>query len=211
MANSPAQIGQLLHRQLGQILAAPVLNSEDDPLEFVRAADGIRDGAETLMGAAVQQAREAGRTWQAIGDVLGISRQAAFQRYGKPIDPRSGEAMSTSPIPGAADLVSAIIDDHAHSRWTDVSARFDDTMRAGLTEEGLAAAWSYLVGLAGAFEGHGDTDAVRAGDFTITNTPLAFEAGEFIARITFRDDRTIAGLFVLNPDAAEGAGGSAVT
>ncbi|BBY85823.1 hypothetical protein MTOK_16050 [Mycolicibacterium tokaiense] len=37
---------------------------------------------------------------------------------------------------------------------------------------------------------------MRAGDFTITitNTPSAFEAGDFVARITFRDDRTIAGL-----------------
>jgi hypothetical protein len=52
---------------------------------------------------------------------------------------------------------------------------------------------------------------VRAGDFTITNTPLAFEAGDFVARITFRDDRTIAGLYILNPDAAGGAGGSAAT
>ncbi len=83
-------------------------------------------------------------------------------------------------------------------------------MRAGLTEEGLAEAWAYLAGLAGAYERHGDTDALRAGDFTITNTPLAFEAGEFIARITFRDDRTIAGLYILNPDAA-GADGSTAT
>ena len=86
----------------------------------------------------------------------------------------------------------------------DITARFDETMRAGLTEEGLAEAWAYLAGLAGAYESHGDTDAVRAGDYTITNTPLAFEAGDFVARITFRDDRTIAGLYILNPEAANG-------
>jgi hypothetical protein len=199
---------QQLHRQLGHILAAPVMNSESDPLELVRAAHEIRDGAEALMAAAVQQARGAGRTWQEIGEVLGVSRQGAFQRYGKPIDPRNGEVMNTSPLPGAAELARAVIDDHAHGRWADVSARFDDTMRAGLTEEGLAEAWAYFVGLAGVYEGHGDTDVVRAGDFTITNTPLAFDAGDFVARITFRDDQTIAGLYILNPDAAGGAGGS---
>jgi hypothetical protein len=201
--------GQQLHRQIGQILAAPVLRGERDQLELVRAAHEVRDGAEALMAAAVQQAREAGRTWQEIGEVLGVSRQAVFQRYGKPIDPRNGEVMNTSPLPGAVELARAVIDDHAHGRWADVSARFDDTMRAGLTEEGLAEAWAYLAGLAGAYEGHGDTDAVRAGDFTITNTPLTFEAGDFVARITFRDNRTIAGLYILNPDAAGGAGGSA--
>ena len=45
-------------------------------------------------------------------------------------------------------------------------------------------------------------EAVRAGDFTITNTPLRFEAGDFVARITFRDDRSIAGLYILNPEVA---------
>jgi hypothetical protein len=193
---------QKLHRQLAQILAAPVLDHDNDPIDLVRAAHEIRDGAEALMVAAVQQARESGRTWQEIGQVLGVSRQAAFQRYGKPIDPRNGEAMNASPLPDAVGLTHAVIDDHVHGRWTNITERFDETMRAGLTEEGLAEAWAYLAGMAGAYESHGDTEAVRAGDFTITNTPLAFEAGDFVARVTFRDDRTIAGLYILNPDAA---------
>jgi hypothetical protein len=166
--------------------------------------------AEALMTAAVQQARDAGRTWQEIGDVLGVSRQAVFQRYGKPIDPRTGEVMNTTPLPEADELARTVIDDLAHARWTDVTARFDSTMRDRLTEEGLAEAWAHIAGLAGAYESHGDTDAVRAGDFTTTNTPLSFEAGDFVARITFRDDRTLAGLYILNPDAA-GAGGPSGT
>lgn len=208
MSGSFTLTGQQLHRQLGQILAAPVLRGENDPLGLVRAAHEVQDRAEALMAAAVQQAREAGRTWQEIGDVLGVSRQAVFQRYGKPIDPRTGEVMNTSPLPEADELARRVIDDLAHARWADVSARFDATMRDRLTDEGLAEAWAHIVGLAGAYESHGDTDAVRAGDFTTTNTPLIFEAGDFVARITFRDDRTIAGLYILNPDAADGAGGS---
>ena len=195
--------GQQLHRQLGQVLAAPVLNSDTDPIALVLAAQQIRDGAEVLLAAAVYQAREAGRTWQEIGHVLGVSRQAAFQKYGKPIDPRNGEVMNTSPLPEAVELAQAVIDDHAHARWAHITARFDETMRERLTEEGLAEAWAYLAGMAGKYEGHGDTEAVRAGDFTITDTPLAFEADDFIARITFRDDRTIAGLYILNPEVAQ--------
>jgi hypothetical protein len=33
---------------------------------------------------AVQTVREAGATWEEIGDALGISRQAARQRFGQP-------------------------------------------------------------------------------------------------------------------------------
>lgn len=110
--------------------------------------------------------------------------------------------MNTDPLPEAVELARAVIDDHAHGRWADITERFDGTMREGLTEEGLAEGWAYLAGLAGAYESHGDTDVLRAGDFTITNTPLTFEAGDFVARITFRDDRTIAGLYILNPGVA---------
>ena len=209
MSRSFTVTGQQLHRQLGQILAAPVLLDEDDPLVLVGAAHEVQGRAEALMAAAVQHAREAGRTWQEIGEVLGVSRQAVFQRYGKPIDPRTGGVMNTSALPEADELARTVINDLAQARWADVSARFDATMRDRLAEEGLAEAWAHIVGLAGAYEGHGDTVAVRAGDFTTTTTPLSFEAGDFVARITFRDDRTLAGLYILNPDAAGGAGGSA--
>jgi hypothetical protein len=205
MPDSFAVTGQQLHQRLSQALAAPVLRGEIDSLELVRAAHEVQDGADALMAAAVQQARESGRTWQEIGDVLGVSRQGAFQRYGKPIDPRTGEVMNTSALPDADELARTVIEDVVHARWADVSARFDATMREGLTEEGLAEAWAHIAGLAGAYESHGHTDAVRAGDFTITSTPLTFEAGDFVARITFRDDRTLAGLYILNPDVAAGA------
>ena len=114
--------------------------------------------------------------------------------------------MNTRALPEADELARTVIDDLAHARWAAVSARFDDTMRDRLTEEGLAEAWAHIVGLAGAYESHGDTDVVRAGDFTTTNTSLSFEAGDFVARLTFRDDRTLAGLFIVNPDAVPSGG-----
>lgn len=197
-------IAHQLHRHVGEILAAPVLHGDIDHLELVRAARVIEDQAEELTAAAIQQARAAGRTWQEIGEVLGVSRQAAFQRYGKPIDPRTGEVMNTRALPDANELATSVIDDLAHARWPEVSVRFDTEMRNRLTEEGLAEAWAHIAGLAGAYERHGDTKAVRAGDFTTTDTPLMFEAGDFVARITFRDDRTIAGLYILDPDVASG-------
>jgi hypothetical protein len=202
MSGSFTLTGQQLHRQLGKILAAPVLSNDNDPIELVRAAHEIRDGAETLLIEAVEQARAAGRTWQEIGGVLGVSRQAVFQRYGKPIDPRTGETMNTTPLAGADELARAVIDDLAHARWADVRARFDATMHDGLTEEGLAEAWAQIAGMVGAYESHGDTDAARTGLLTTTNTPLTFEAGDFVARITFRDDHSIAGLYILNPEVA---------
>ena len=187
-----------LHAKLDALIAAPVLGDPDDRGRLVADAAGVRDTAERLLVAAVQQARDDGASWQTIGDALGVSRQAAFQRYGRPpVDPRTGEPMSREPLPEAAALAAEVIDDLAVGKWDEVAARFDDIVAERLPAGALAAAWAQIVGQAGAYERRGEPEAVRAADFTITNTPLSFEAGDFTARISFRDDRTIAGLYIL--------------
>lgn len=178
-------------------LASRVLTKDDDWADSIGRAVSMQAAADDVVRAVVQQARHNGATWQVIGDALGVSRQAAFQRYGKPIDPRTGEPMNTTPLPGVAELAASVVEDLASGRWTRVTERFDPTMRDGLSEDALAAAWAQIIGLAGAFEGRGEPEATRAGDVTITNTPLSFEAGDYTARIAFRDDRAIAGLHIL--------------
>lgn len=202
MTDSLTELSTRLRRELDAILAAPVLGEEHEPLAALRASVAVQARAAELVAAAVERARGAGLTWQQIGDVLGVSRQAAFQRFGRPIDPRTGEAMNTTPLPEAAGLAETVIDDLSGSRWASVVARFDQVVAERLNAEGLAAAWAQVVGTVGAYEGHGEVELKRAADLTITTTPLAFEAGDFVARISFRDDQTIAGLLLLRPELA---------
>jgi hypothetical protein len=49
------------------------------------AADAV-SAAQDELRAAVAAARQAGDTWAMIGVALGISRQAAFQRFGQDAD-----------------------------------------------------------------------------------------------------------------------------
>ena len=56
----------------------------------------------------MDRAREAGQSWREIGAVLGTSRQAAFQRFGHPVDPRTGKLMARDVPPEAADR--AVVD-----------------------------------------------------------------------------------------------------
>ena len=62
-------------------------------LDQVQAATELAALAAAALQLSVQQARAAGRTWQEIGELLGVSRQAAFQRFGRPADPRAGADM----------------------------------------------------------------------------------------------------------------------
>ena len=81
-------------------------------------------------------ARTQGHTWQEIGDVLGTSRQAAFQRFGRPVDPRTGEEHGQGP-PGAAEKCGRCCSPTWwRGRWTEVRRDFDERMAAAAEHRG---------------------------------------------------------------------------
>jgi hypothetical protein len=92
---------------LGTLLSAESAEPAS-PLAAIAFIQGVATETGDGMQAAVQRAREAGRTWAEVGEVLGISRQAAFQRFGKPADPRTGRPMASSMLPGAAEHGAAL-------------------------------------------------------------------------------------------------------
>ncbi len=77
-----------LARTLGTKAAALAQAVAESPnrLDVVSRAHQVDQVAAQLLKLCVQQSRAAGHTWQELGDRLGITRQAAFQRFGKPID-----------------------------------------------------------------------------------------------------------------------------
>jgi hypothetical protein len=54
---------------------------ERDPLEGLRTACRASRALETLTVESVQRARLAGHSWAQIGQALGITKQAAWERY----------------------------------------------------------------------------------------------------------------------------------
>ena len=57
-------------------------NELEPPLERVWAASRASQAVHELTAEAVRIARAKGTTWAEIGDTLGITRQAAQQRFG---------------------------------------------------------------------------------------------------------------------------------
>ena len=62
------------------------LDDPDRALRMVAATDAAASHAGRLRKDAVASARHLGASWEAIGKVLGISRQAAQQRFGGAVD-----------------------------------------------------------------------------------------------------------------------------
>lgn len=156
--------------------------------------------AEAELRQAVDAARRAGHTWQELGDLLGTSRQAAFQRFGRPIDPRTGTPMADPALPDAGrraeDLVVAIIE----CRWSDVRRDFDETMLGAIDEDQLGAVWAQVAALVGRYERMGGPVARAMGDYTLVEVPLFFEAGEQTVQVTYHADGQVAGLWIRPPN-----------
>ena len=150
---------------------------------------------EALQGA-VDRARDAGHSWREIGGVLGTTRQAAFQRFGHPVDPRTGTPMSHDVPTDAADRAVGLITCLAEGRWDEVAGELDERMRERIDATRLAAGWAHTVGMVGRFERMGEPFAHRAGDDTMVDVPLHFEAGEGVGSIRFDRDGRVAGLML---------------
>lgn len=110
--------------------------------------------------------------------------------------------MTTTPSSEAAALAMAVIAEHSNVQGSKVTARFDPIKRKSLTAEALAAAGDDVTGKAGPFQRSGGTNATRAAQMTTTDTRLFFQAADFTAKTTVRDDATIAGLYILDTEAA---------
>ncbi|MGI8414388.1 MAG: DUF3887 domain-containing protein [Solirubrobacteraceae bacterium] len=85
--------------------------------------------------------------------------------------------------------------------WDGLTADWDETMRTKLPVEQVAEVWQQLSSSAGALQALGPPSIVRKGPFRIAEVPLVFEHGPMKARITFNHDNSVAGLFILLPDA----------
>jgi hypothetical protein len=168
-------------------------------LNTVRLAARMRSVADAALQQCVERARAAGHTWQEVGDALGTSRQAAFQRFGKPVNPRTGVEMTVNLLPDADRRALEVLEAWQAGRDEELIAQFDDTMRAQLPPERLAETWPQLTGLVGAYESCGDPVVRPFGEHTIVNIPMEFEGGPMTGRVVFDAQGRIAGLFVLSP------------
>jgi Protein of unknown function (DUF3887) len=164
------------------------------PGDAVAAARDLSAAAEAALQAAVDRARAAGQSWREIGDVLGTSRQAAFQRFGHPVDPRTGEPMSRAVPSRAVQRATEFLDRFTAGRWEEVLGDFNDVMRERHDVNRLARGWAHMIGMFGSYQAMGEVSPVLAGDVTVVDVRLDFEAGEAMLFVQFDADGKVSGL-----------------
>ncbi|MFF0311914.1 DUF3887 domain-containing protein [Streptosporangium sp. NPDC004379] len=197
MAARLSEQASALVESLGSPVAQPAY------LDLVRLARDVDGFADQVLKLCVQQSRDAGHTWQEIGELLGVTRQAAFQRFGKPIDPRTGEPMDKTvrmadAAARATEIATAVLD----GRMDEARQSFNAEVLAAFTDEVRLNGLATVTGLVGAFEGFGEGEPFvrRIGDHTVVDIPLRYEAGEMKARVAFDAEEKVAGIFILAPE-----------
>jgi hypothetical protein len=106
--------------------------------------------------------------------------------------------MAEDILPGAAERANGLFADVAEQRWDQACAGFNQQMSERLDPAALAGVWAQVIGTAGGYEGMGEPVAHQAGDYTVVDVPLHFEAADLTGRVSYDRAGQVAGLFFLN-------------
>jgi Protein of unknown function (DUF3887) len=180
----------------GQLAGELTQTGAGSPLAAMASARELAALANAALQAAADRARAAGYSWKEIGDVLETTRQAAFQRFGRPVDPRTGKPMSKTVLPGAAEKAIEIFADIEASEWEAAREDFGPKMLEAVSASRLADVWAQVIASIGRYESMGEPFTRALGERTIVELPLRFEAGEATGRVIFDSDGSVAGLFI---------------
>lgn len=170
--------------------------SEGQAMRAIAATRSLDLIVEDTLRALVTRARAAGHTWAEIGEVLHVSRQAAFQRFGggAPSDPK--QEVDAVPIEGAVERAVPVLQAFVDGRFDDARATFDDRMLEACSVDLLADVREQVRSQVGEVQELG-TPVVSVRDgYTVVNIPVALERGDGTSQIALDADGRVAGFFV---------------
>jgi hypothetical protein len=181
-------------------LVADVLRGDEHSagqvMRAIAATRSLDQIVEDTLRALVEQARAAGHTWAEIGEVLRVSRQAAFQRFGGGRRPTLEDGAIAAPVDGAVESAVPVLQAFLDGRWDDARSTFDQRMLKACSVELLADVREKVRRQAGEVQALG-TPAVSVRDgYTVVDIPVALEHGDGIGRVVLDADRQVAGFFV---------------
>ena len=181
-------------------LVADVLRADehDAPGQVMRAIAATRSLdmiVEDTLRTLVEQARAAGHTWAEIGELLHVSRQAAFQRFGGCREPSAEEGVAV-PVEGAAEAAAPVLQAFLDGRFGDTRATFGSRMLQACSVELLADVREKVRQYGGEVQALGTPIISVRDGYTGVDIPVALERADGIGRVVLDADRQVVGFFV---------------
>lgn len=165
----------------------------------------LRALGDQVLRDSVERAQADHVPWQQIGDVLGISRQAAFQRFRNGDDPQGGSSMKSTNQNALIPRSEGVYHHLAQGDYPSVGQQMTFLVQRMLTEGKVMGVWSEATALSGALESLGESFVRPSGSSVVVETPLSFEAGDLVGRIAFNRRGKIVGMLLLRPEDAPSA------
>jgi hypothetical protein len=181
-------------------LAADVLRADEDdsPGQVMRAIAATRSLdmiVEDTLRALVEQARGAGHTWAEIGELLHVTRQAAFQRFGGGTSPIAEDGVAV-PVDGAVDAAVPVLQAFLDGRFDDARATFGRRMLDVCSVELLADVREKVREFGGEVQALGTPVVSMRDGYTGVDIPVALERADGTGRVVLDADRQVVGFFV---------------
>ncbi|MFB2556814.1 hypothetical protein [Herbiconiux liangxiaofengii] len=185
-----------------------------DEIELIARADELSRLSQARLYELVAVARDRGIPWPAIGAALGVSRQAAFKRFGAAGQDKPGaEGVTIDLIDRTVAVFQALDADD----YDAVKAHMTYACARALSKRRVMQMWSTVVASSGRLEGCDDS-TVQTPDGrsalgklanrhlltgAVVQTTLRHEAGEWLARVAYNGSGRITGLLVAPPGARD--------
>ena len=181
-------------------LVADVLRADehDAPGQVIRAIAATRSLdmiVEDTLRTLVERARAAGHTWAQLGELLHVSRQAAFQRFGGDRGPSAEEGIAV-PVEGAAEAAARVLQAFLDRRFGDTRATFGSRMLQACSVELLADVREKVRQFGGEVQALGTPIISVRDGYTGVDIPVALERADGIGRVVLDADREVVGFFV---------------
>lgn len=169
----------------------------------LRRAQELKNLADDLLVATASRAHDAGLSWQDIGNQLGISRQAAYQRFAAGSSSEDGRRRGDAELLEQIRRLFASIDAGDHEG---IGAEFTARMLAQVPPATVTSLWADCVEALGAFDRLTATTVRRNGSTRFVHCSLVFSDGIMDARVAVDRSGKVAGLLITDPGFAPSLG-----
>lgn len=180
---------------------------------MIESAARLIDGGEARLHSLVATARHDDVSWQSIGESLGVSRQAAFKRFGGLPANESGQGSASNQRIDLLERTTTLFTILQSGDYATVRSLMTYTCARALTKRHLMGVWNSVIAASGRFEGCVEMTAqlpearstlerlanrhLTSG--TVVQTTLRHESGEWLARVAYNGAGKITGIVIAPP------------
>lgn len=208
--NSPLERLAALLADASNLGIAPT--TQTGALNAVEIGNHIERAARAHLEESVAVARARGVSWQDIGNAFGITRQAAFKRFGTISTAMPEEGAVGNPIIDLTSRTEEVFECLSNGDYSSVKSMMTFTCSRALTKKKVMGIWDQVVADSGGFKSCSNTTIQTAdgtnviaqklnqhlaGGLTV-QTQLNHEAGEWIGRIAYNGAGKITGILIVH-------------